>query len=251
MRGVFFLAVSLLFVGCDSGTRPDGGDTYRTPSEYSVDPGRFINDVVCDIVVEKRTEESKIDICYDYDDKLAHYVYYKLDAAYIDAVNIKERPWFYPEPSIPEAYRAYYSDYSGSGYDRGHIAPDADFDYNAYDLEQVYTMANVIPQDPYVNERLWSDLEAYERNLTRIFGYLNVLTGIVVEDDPPRIGASGIAVPDGFWKILWNAAFEFKACFYYDNYVLRDTTLDRYDLHKVPCDSLLGDVTSTLPNSDR
>jgi endonuclease G len=59
------------------------------------------------------------------------------------------------------------TDYTGSGYDRGHIAPSADRTRNEADNSSTFLMTNMMPQVPEVNRGVWGDLEEYCRELVQ------------------------------------------------------------------------------------
>ena len=209
------------------------------PISSNITINHFINYNNCDQVIEKDFSTGAIlSICYDYGYKSATYVGYILDGTLVNNVNIKERPNLYIEPTIPTEYQVKHSDYTNSGYDRGHLAPDADFDYNQADLETIYTLANIVPQDPNVNRHYWTKAEAYEREMAYKLGELWVINGVKFEN-PIYIGENKIAVAKGFWKILWNEAEEFEVCFYYDNFVLETEDDDTLDKHIISCDLLM------------
>lgn len=67
---------------------------------------------------------------------------------------------FFEEPSVPPEFRSRLADYEGSGYDRGHAAPAADFQNS----DPTFTLANIFPQDSTLNRGLWADLEAWCRD---------------------------------------------------------------------------------------
>jgi len=77
--------------------------------------------------------------------KGAKYVAYTLYGDKVNSVNIKKRMGFYTEKNIPAKYRSKNKDYTHSGYDRGHLANDASFDYSKKSLRKTYSMANIIP----------------------------------------------------------------------------------------------------------
>lgn len=95
-------------------------------------------------------------------------------------------------------------DYSRSGYDRGHMAPN-------YLIAQVhgrdaqlasFLMSNITPQRPRLNRELWQRLEEVEADFfARWFKELWVITGPVF-DEQPKFMASGVEIPDGFYKIM-------------------------------------------------
>jgi len=49
----------------------------------------------------------------------------------------------------------FHSDFSYSGYDRGHMAPNADFNDTYQNALMTFFIANIWPQTPYVNRVLW------------------------------------------------------------------------------------------------
>lgn len=73
----------------------------------------------------------------------------------------KRRPNFYEDKTIeaPE-FRSKLAHYHKSGFDRGHMAPSADFPG-----PDTYTLCNVSPQDPVMNKGIWNCLEEWIRRL--------------------------------------------------------------------------------------
>ena len=62
----------------------------------------------------------------------------------VNSGNIKKRPRFYTNKTIPKKYRTKYSDYTGTGrtWNRGHfIIADADADYSQKSLDLVYDIS--------------------------------------------------------------------------------------------------------------
>lgn len=94
-------------------------------------------------------------ICYDYRNKGAKFVAYTLDGRNVNAGDIKKRLKFYADPDIPARYRTSSADYTKNEFhaDRGHLAPDASFDWSDAALYSVYSMANIIPQYGQINRK--------------------------------------------------------------------------------------------------
>jgi DNA/RNA endonuclease G (NUC1) len=76
---------------------------------------------------------------------------------------------FRADPAIPEDwYRVSGFDYVGSGFDRGHMVPNADRDKETSTPinQATFLMTNMIPQAPDNNQGPWANLEGYLRTLT-------------------------------------------------------------------------------------
>lgn len=195
----------------------------------------FINQRDCDQILDKGYYQ----ICYDYKAKGAKYVGYTLDGSKVNSGDIKKRPRFYPDTDIPAQYRTTSKDYTKNEFhaDRGHLAPDASFDYSQKALHTVYSMANIIPQYYQINRKTWIKAERYERQVAVKLGTVTVINGVVYSAKPPRMRKSGIAYPEGFWKMLYdNKGFE--RCFYYKNDSQARIKGDKLRDHVVGCKSL-------------
>jgi len=194
----------------------------------------------CDIFIDKTYYQ----ICYDYDLKGARFVTYTLQGSNVDKLNIKDRPDFYEENSLDYMYRSKSDDYLGSGYDRGHLANDASFDWSNDSLNSTYSMANIIPQYPSVNRYTWIDTENLEREKAKLFSNVKVFIGVVYSDNPQRLGDDNIAIPKAFYKSIQNINNEYQECFYYDNTPVSDVSSDSINDHKVNCSILSLNYTA-------
>lgn len=108
---------------------------------------------------------------------------------------------FITDTSLPEGwYRVRHSDYSGSGYDRGHMVPSADRTLTPEDNQATFILTNVLPQAPANNQGPWSQLEALARDLARVGYELYIVAG--------GYGSLGtlvdgrLTIPEVTWKAM-------------------------------------------------
>ncbi len=96
------------------------------------------------------------------------------------------------------------ADYTGSGYDRGHMAPNYAIAicYGSAAQLETFRMSNIIPQKPNLNRRVWERLEQEEvKTYAQRFKAVWVIDGPVFDATPPRL-RSGVAVPKACFKII-------------------------------------------------
>lgn len=98
--------------------------------------------------------------------------------------------------------------YDGFGYDRGHLAPSADFRWSYKALSESYLYSNMSPQVDSFNRGIWGDIEDKLREyvLLNQGTTLVVLTGPVLSPDLPRIerGQNKVAIPHLYWKVAYD-----------------------------------------------
>lgn len=96
--------------------------------------------------------------------------------------------------------------YDGFGYDRGHLAPSADFRWSATALSESYLYSNMTPQLPDFNRELWSDIESFVREYVYNNPGLDVfvVTAPVLNDNLPKLERSvnNISIPEFHYKIV-------------------------------------------------
>jgi endonuclease G len=119
---------------------------------------------------------------------------------------------FHPDPALPRGFTKIQSrDYTGSGFDRGHMCPAKDRSATQADCDATFYLANVLPQSPNCNRLGWERLEDYCRRLTREGHVLQIVSG------PAGLGGVGekgpakhfgknerfqVAVPAKVWKVI-------------------------------------------------
>lgn len=109
---------------------------------------------------------------------------------------------FLPDPSLPEP-RVETSDYTHSGYDRGHMAPAADMKWSEKAMEESFYMSNICPQNRKLNRDDWGDLEEKCREWAKKYGRVYIACGPIYDKaSPKRIGKHQVAVPDRFFKVV-------------------------------------------------
>lgn len=93
-------------------------------------------------------------------------------------------------------------DYVLSGYERGHMAPAHDMAWSEASMRESFLMTNVCPQDKRLNEGGWAKLEEKVREWVQRDSVLVVVTGPVLEQGLERIEASGVVIPQRFYKVM-------------------------------------------------
>ncbi len=196
----------------------------------ATDISDFIDLKTCDQIIDKQVFK----ICYSYKYKGALAVWYEINGKFVNKNNIKNRPDFYSEKNIPIEYRTKSQDYINSGFDRGHLAPDANFDYDPKTQAKTYSMVNIVPQSPTLNRKAWIKAERYERLIASKLKKTTVINLIDYSKSTQQIGKSKLSVPSTFYKIIFNDEKNFKKCFKYENTEI-DPGTDKLRNHQITC----------------
>lgn len=112
----------------------------------------------------------------------------------------RERPDFEADMSLPPNFkRARYYDYSGSGYQRGHMVPSADRFGNAELNAETFLMTNIVPQEGDLNEFPWERLESHARSLVYRGSETYTIAGVY--GDKGKLKGK-VTVPTNCWKVI-------------------------------------------------
>jgi endonuclease G len=138
---------------------------------------------------------------YSEEHEQALWVAYMLAADSLNQKTFDRKDDFRKDPRIKTG-SADLADYKGSGFDRGHIAPAADFSYDEFALSQSFYMSNMSPQDPSFNRGVWKKLEEQVRDWAKKDRQIYVVTGPVLNKKFKTIGTNEVSVPEYYYKII-------------------------------------------------
>ena len=120
-------------------------------------------------------------------------------------VSVDREDCFRTDLRIPEEFRATIADYSGSGYDRGHLVPSADNNSSRLENSETFLISNMAPQHPDLNRKVWRILEDKVRKTALIQKVVEVyaISGPVFDITKPfsKIG-DDVVVPHEFFKTI-------------------------------------------------
>jgi endonuclease G len=123
---------------------------------------------------------------------------------------------FRPDPKLNRAERSELADYRGSGFDRGHLAPNGNQKVDDRLRRETFFLSNIVPQvGKEFNQSIWADLEDQVRKWAKPRGEAFIITGSLFydpeEEDPDTadglvevtlIGDNEVAVPTHLFKIV-------------------------------------------------
>lgn len=145
-------------------------------------------------------EHTFLSLGYSEEHEQAAWVAYLLSRQH--ALNAHERRNNFRSDPLVRSKSAQREDYTRSGYDRGHLAPAADFDFRREALSETFYMSNVSPQKPAFNRGGWKELEELARQWASIHDSLWIVSGPVLSGGLKKIGANHVSVPEYFYKII-------------------------------------------------
>ncbi len=116
-----------------------------------------------------------------------------------------QRPFKYKNAERPQRFEQdrrvlncpKHSDYSSSGYDRGHLSPNYAVGVCFGKTAQIETflLTNIVPQTPQLNRKVWRDIEIFlARDATYNFEKLIIVAGVLLPEKPHYI-RNKVAIP--------------------------------------------------------
>ena len=138
----------------------------------------------------------------------ARWVSWHLNADWLG--NVPRCDCFLPDTDLPAGFfQAITYDYSGTGFDRGHLCPSGDRDLTDADNAATFLLSNIMPQAPQLNQGIWVELEDYARTLVDDGNELYIVSGGYGSGGTGSLGGTtttiangAITVPAHFWKVL-------------------------------------------------
>ena len=132
------------------------------------------------------------------------------------AKEIDREDSFHEESRLPKSMRAKLSDYSSSGYDRGHLAPNGNMANRSQQYDS-FSLANIAPQSPRNNRYIWRNIESATRYLTQQYGEVYTITGVAFTSKKTKQLADRVLVPSHFFKAVYIPATNQAGVYYAPN----------------------------------
>lgn len=144
-------------------------------------------------------EKPQYSLSYSRDNGGPNWVSWHLDNSWLGSTPRQDD--FRSDTTLPTGwYRVLATDYSGSGFDRGHMCPSADRTITVSANSATFLMTNMIPQLPANNQGVWANLESYSRSLVSQGNELYIISG--GHGLQFFIANGRVAVPAQTWKVI-------------------------------------------------
>ena len=162
--------------------------TMGIPAPASTNPNSFLS------------VKSGYVLSYNSSRKVPNWISWELNTSYLGSIDRQDD--FRPDSTLPANLpQAQLSDYSGSGYDRGHMCPSADRTLTVAANSQTFFLSNMVPQAANNNQGPWAAMENDLRTIARSGKELFIVSGGTFSSTSNTIG-SGVVVPDKTFKVV-------------------------------------------------
>jgi endonuclease G len=188
-------------ISANSSPPPPTGEhlTMGNPSNAVTDvnqPGNYLLD------------KTQYAVSYNRDLGRPNWVSWHLDSTWIGSTPRQDD--FRNDTTLPAGwYQVQATDYSGSGFDRGHHCPSGDRTNSVASNSATFLMTNMMPQAPDNNQGPWEALESYCRTLVSQGNELYIIAGGAGSGGTGSNGgttytvAGGhVSVPSQTWKVI-------------------------------------------------
>lgn len=129
----------------------------------------------------------------------ANWVAWRLDSSWIGTTPRQDD--FRPDTTLPIGwYQVLDTDYSGSGYQRGHMCPSGDRTNSVPNNSATFLMTNMVPQIEANNTGPWEEFESYCRTLASQGNEIYIFTG--PSGNIGTIAQGRVVVPSVTWKVV-------------------------------------------------
>ena len=204
LRGLQLAALLCFLASCSPKPESSSGSPTKKPAPVGTTSCKTDLPAGSNLKLLCNPSGDDIHILYDEQRRIPRAVSERLQRSQLGG-NIKRTDEFQEDPRLPHG--ATLNDYRRSGYDRGHLAPAADFKNNESDMQRSFLLSNIAPQNSGLNRNAWAGLEDATRECAASLGELHVVTGTI----PSNLKIKGrVSVPSAFFK-AWSNGREVRA----------------------------------------
>jgi endonuclease G len=148
--------------------------------------------------------------------RIPNWVGYHLSRKDLRGTAVRKDDYHEDEWLEPDSVRAQPDFYTGSGYDRGHLAPAEDFTRSKKAMSTSFLMSNMSPQYHATNGGVWSRLEAAVREMVKDEGEAWIVSGDAFLTKAGKPGKPAKWITSGGRKLVAVPTHLFKALLTFD-----------------------------------
>src|SRR4051794_30254320 len=198
--GSFYLALALWLAGACSAL---AGPFQECASQLAFGVPQYVGRTGADTTPLCRTAYV---LSHDNKKLVPLWVTYRLSAEHAMGC-LPRKDTFVADPNLQPGKRAELKDYEHlhepgklPHYDRGHMAPNADFEWSIGAQHASYYLSNMSPQVSELNQREWANLEDHVRAWAVARGEVVVFVGPIFQKGIGKtVGTDHVAVPDAYY----------------------------------------------------
>lgn len=173
-------------------------------TEYELSLSSVGYPIISDSISSEIIERICYTLSYNRTTRQPNWVMWELDGDHV--MKRKDDVWneYHEDFDIEDIYRANLSDYASSGYDRGHMCPGGDCNWNGDGRDETFLLSNMCPQNPNLNRGDWKEIEIACRKWAKTYGSIYIVCGPIFfkSQEHERIGPNRIPVPEAFFKVI-------------------------------------------------
>lgn len=121
-------------------------------------------------------------------------------------IHKKEGVWneYREDLDLSAEIRSTLEDYASSGYDRGHMCPGGDCNWDDKGRDETFLLSNMCPQNPNLNRGDWKEIEQACRKWAKEYNNIYIICGPIFFKSQVHetIGQNQIPVPEAFFKVV-------------------------------------------------
>ena len=160
--------------------------------------------VTPDTIPEQLLERYCYTVSYNANTRQPNWVMWQLTEDHV--MPKKDGVWneYREDEDLPSEIRATLDDYASSGYDRGHMCPGGDCNWDDEGRDETFVLSNMCPQNPNLNRGDWKEIEMACRKWAKQYGNIYIVCGPIFlkSQQHERIGPNQIPVPEAFFKVV-------------------------------------------------
>ena len=160
--------------------------------------------VISDTISSRLLKRYCYTVSYNKMTRQPNWVMWELRGEHV--MNRKEGVWndYRVDEELPEEERSTLEDYAHSDYDRGHMCPGGDCNWDDAGRDETFVLSNMCPQHPKLNRGDWKEIENACRKWAQQYGRVFIVCGPIFfkSQEHERIGQNQVPVPEAFFKVV-------------------------------------------------
>ncbi len=176
----------------------------------------------CDVVLDKLAFTN----CYIKNKKISIWSAYTLTSVEVSQ-SLPRLKDFKPDLELDKNDRVYSADYTNTGYDRGHLAPNANMDFDLNIQKESFLMSNIVPQKPKLNRFAIGAVEDIVRDILKTEDELYIISGAIPSKTKYFMNKN-INIPNYLFKIVYNPRTKKEFTYLFPQRDLEKDDISRY-----------------------